>query len=85
MSGSSLYSGKFQGANPTAATALSYADDSTMANVFQIRAGTWANSVPSLTNRTGPPFTGVYNLLSQTLDANVTMQDLFPEVVDPRF
>lgn len=39
-----MYSGTRTGLNPTQATALSYADDSTMANVFQIRAGTWGST-----------------------------------------
>ena len=63
----------------------SFAQDSTLPNPFQIRAGQWEQTRPSLSGGNGPPFTGVYNILSQVYDANISLDELMPEVRDPRF
>jgi hypothetical protein len=56
-----------------------------MPNPFQMRAGQWEQTRPSLSGGNGPPFTGVYNILSQVYDANISLDELMPEIRDPRY
>lgn len=61
------------------------AQTTTLPNVFQVRAGTLESQMPSPYGRSGPPFTGIFNVLSQTYDANIGMDELMPEYRDPRY
>jgi hypothetical protein len=56
-----------------------------MPNIFQIRAGQWEQTRPSATGNNGPPFTGVFNVLSQVYDPNTSLDELMPELRDQRF
>jgi hypothetical protein len=62
-----------------------FAEESTMPNVFQIRAGQWEQTRPSVTGNNGFPFTGVFNVLSQVYDPNTSLDELMPELRDNRF
>jgi hypothetical protein len=49
-----------------------------------VPSGLYNQTVPSQ-NGAGVPFNGIYNVLSQAYDLNITPRDMYTEALDPRF